>query len=250
MRVRRAAPAVAGLAMAATLALSACAADPSTRGAEQSTKPDADSSQSGLASQQSTFLSVVDGDTIETSAGTVRILGIDTPERGECGSDQATGAISSELHPGDTLILELPAGENDTDQHGRLIRYVTTTTGVDVGLMQLEAGNAVARYDSSDGYPAHPRERDYHSAQQATLSPDGSVLTLACAPTAATQPLSATERWWEQYPSCSKLRKNTVGHPTGPFARDDPEHAEPYDWFAHRTGNDGDGDGDGLACER
>jgi hypothetical protein len=31
------------------------------------------------ASDSTTFLSVVDGDTIQTSAGTVRIIGIDTP---------------------------------------------------------------------------------------------------------------------------------------------------------------------------
>ena len=88
----------------------------------------------------------------------------------------------------------------------------------------------------------------------AAAGPDGSVITLACrdrSPGAVapfTEP-NEGDRWWTQYTSCSKLKKNTAGHPTGPFRQDDPEDAAIYDWFANRTGNRGDGDGDGLACE-
>jgi len=196
------------------------------------------------------FVSVIDGDTIETGAGTVRILGIDAPERGECGHDDASAAIGRLLSAGDPVTVTLPPGENDHDQHGRRIRYVVTVAGIDLGLMQLESGNALARYDSTDGYPAHPREAAYHAAQVASPGPDGSVLTIACQGAAPPSVAPATDnRWWEQYSSCAKLKKNTVGHPTGPFARDDPAQAEIYDWFANRTGNRGDGDGDGLACE-
>ncbi len=199
--------------------------------------------------ESATFVSVVDGDTITTSAGTVRLIGIDTPERGECGHDEASAAIGRLLVTGDPVTLELPAGQNDQDRHGRLIRFATTPDGVDLGLMQLEAGNAIARYDSTDGYPVHPREAAYHAAQLATPGPDRTVITTACQnpPPVSTSP--ATERWWEQYTSCVKLKRNTVGDPTGPFRRDDPAEAEIYDWFANRTGNNGDGDNDGLACE-
>lgn len=197
-------------------------------------------------SERVTFVAVVDGDTIETSAGTVRLIGIDTPERGECGHDQAAGALAAVVAPGDGLVLELPEGQNAEDRHGRLIRYATTDAGLDLGMLQLEAGNAVARYDSRDGYPAHPREADYHSAQVATLGPDAAVVTLGCG--AAAMP-AVGDRWWEEYPSCGQLRKNDLGLPDGPFDRDDPAEAEQYDWFANRTGNAGDGDGDGLACE-
>lgn len=200
------------------------------------------------APAQFAFVAVVDGDTIETSAGTVRIIGIDTPERGECGDLQASSAVSGLLSAGDPVELALPAGQNEQDRYGRLIRYVTTASGVDLGLMQLEAGNAVARYDSRDGYPAHPRETAYHAAQVATVGPDGSVVTAECQAAAPLAP-PAGERWWEQYSSCTKLKKIDMGHSTGPFSRDDPSQAEAYDWFAHRTGNNGDGDGDGLACE-
>lgn len=120
--------------------------------------------------------------------------------------------------------------------------------------MQLQAGNAVARYDSTDGYPAHPREDVYHAAQLATLGAEGTVLTTACQQQATTQPVAFTDEpagdpWWEQYSSCTKLKKNTAGHPKGPFSRDDPAEAEIYNWFAYGTGDRGDGDNDGLACE-
>jgi endonuclease YncB( thermonuclease family) len=250
MRVRRALVSVAAVHTAA-LVLAACAPQPLPVDATTPTPtlvPGAASAGSEPAAEQITFVSVIDGDTIETSAGTVRIIGIDTPERGECGNDAANAAIESQLAPGDTVTLELPSGENDQDQYGRLIRYVTTAAGVDLGLLQLQAGNAVARYDSSDDYPAHPREADYHAAQLATLS-EGSVITVACQPPAVLPPPASADRWWEQYSSCTKLKNNTVGHRTGPFNRDDPTQAEPYDWFANRTGNNGDGDRDGLACE-
>lgn len=197
--------------------------------------------------QATTFVSVVDGDTVETSEGTVRIVGIDTPERGECGADRAAAALEGVLTRGEAIVLESSSDKNDRDRYGRLIRFVTTSSGVDVALYQLEVGNAVARYDSSDGYPRHPREAAYRSAQRASLGADGSVVTVECQGTGDSA--SHADGWWEQYSSCAKLRTNDVGHPAGPFSRDDPAQADVYDWFANRTGNNGDGDGDGLACE-
>jgi endonuclease YncB( thermonuclease family) len=245
------------LAMFVLVALAGCApelassADPAD--APPNTAADAPATADSAAVS---FVSVTDGDTIETSAGTVRIIGIDAPELGECGHDEASVAIGNLLAGGAAITLQLPAGENDQDQHGRLLRYVTTESGVDLGLMQLQAGNAVARYDSSDGYPAHPQEAAYHAAQLASLAADGSVIAVGCevapAPVvAAPAPVAppAENRWWEKYTSCTKLKKNGVGDPTGPFNRDDPAQAEVYDWFANRTGNNGDGEGDGLACE-
>ena len=202
-----------------------------------------------------TFSAVVDGDTVETSLGTVRLIGIDSPERGECGHDEASMAIGRVVSVGEVVTLELPEGQNDRDSYGRLLRYVITESGADLGQMQVEAGNAIARYDSTDGYPAHPRQAHYRAAQIASAGPDGSVVTVVCrdepqesvAPLAA--PVATEEPWWEQYGSCSKLKKNTVGHPKGPFSVDDPAEVDIYNWFEFGTGNHGDGDNDGLACE-
>ncbi|WP_166644545.1 thermonuclease family protein [Microbacterium sp. BK668] len=226
---------------------------------------DRDSTPTPTAESSVTFLSVLDGDTIETSAGTVRLIGIDAPERGECGFAESSALISSMLNEGDSLTLELPEGQNDTDQHGRMLRYVGAPQSTDLALPLLTSGLAVARYDSTDGYPAHPREPEYHGAQVATLAPDGTVMTTACKAAAdaaeqariaaeqqAAQPPvapPAADEWWKQYTSCTKLKDNPNGHPTGPFSRDIPAEAPIYDWFANGTGNNGDGEGDGLACE-
>ena len=89
----------------------------------------------------------------------------------------------------------------------------------------------------------------YPYSTKVTL-PDGSVITTSC--TKQILPIAASPavgEWWETYSSCSKLKKNGIGDPTGPFRQSDPAQAVIYDWFANRTGNHGDGDGDGLACE-
>lgn len=101
-------------------------------------------------------VSVTDGDTVGTSAGTVRIIGIDAPERGECGYDDASSYVSGLLPEGDTVTLTLPDGENEEDKYGRLLRYVDTTQGVDVASSLLAAGVVVARYDSTDGVSMAP----------------------------------------------------------------------------------------------
>jgi len=211
--------------------------------------PDMTETASQVTAAEVVFESTVDGDTIETSAGTVRIIGIDTPERGECGHAEASNTIDTVLAVGDAITLNLPDGQNDTDRHGRLIRYVTTSANIDVGMLQLTSGNAIARYDSLDGYPAHPLETEYHRAQLATRDADGRVVTTTCAEKTPSAGLDSESRWWEQYTSCTKLKKSDVGDPTGPFSREDPTQADIYEWFAYGTGNNGDGDGDGLACE-
>lgn len=245
---------VVGVAVAGAIGLSSVAGSTST-----TARPLANTLSEDTSQEPAVFISVIDGDTIETDAGTVRIIGIDTPERGECGFATASSAITNMLSEGDEISLELPVGQNDTDRYDRLIRYVFTS-GQDVGLMQLTEGNAIARFDSRDGYPEHPREAAYHGAQIASLDANGKVLTVECeadpntVETTAPLPVvpdqtASSDRWWTQYPSCAALKRNTVGYPIGPFDVNNPEHALLYEWFAHQTGNRGDGDGDGLACE-
>jgi endonuclease YncB( thermonuclease family) len=108
---------------------------------------------------------IIDGDTIELGNGQgVRVVGIDTPERGECGFDAATANMQR-------LVLgkrvRLTVTDEDTDRYGRLLRYVDVD-GRDAGLAQINAGLAIARYDSRDGYGFHPRENRYIAADKAT----------------------------------------------------------------------------------
>lgn len=108
---------------------------------------------------------VIDGDTIELSNNeSVRVVGIDTPERGECGFDEA--AVNMER-----LVLgkrvRLTVTDEDRDHYGRLLRYVDVG-GIDAGLRQIDAALAMARYDSRDGYGYHARENRYIAADHAT----------------------------------------------------------------------------------
>jgi endonuclease YncB( thermonuclease family) len=108
---------------------------------------------------------VVDGDTLELGNGeTVRLVGIDTPEVGECGYDQASAAL-------ERMVLgkkvSLVRSDEDRDRYGRLLRYVDLGRD-DAGLRQIERGLAIARYDSRDGYGFHVREPRYVAADRAS----------------------------------------------------------------------------------
>jgi endonuclease YncB( thermonuclease family) len=109
---------------------------------------------------------VVDGDTVDVRGPDgreerVRVVGIDTPERGQCGFAEASDALA-DLVLGQNV--ELVAGaQDDRDRYGRLLRYVDVDD-IDAGLSLIEAGFAIARYDSRDGYGRHPREDAYVAA--------------------------------------------------------------------------------------
>lgn len=116
------------------------------------------------------LVKVVDGDTIDVSnsAGAVtriRPVGINTPERGQCGFTEATQKLK-ELIGNQEIILEL-AGTDDVDKFGRLLRYIEVG-GEDIGLSLIEAGHANAAYDSRTGYPKHFREDSYIAADSAS----------------------------------------------------------------------------------
>jgi endonuclease YncB( thermonuclease family) len=108
---------------------------------------------------------VVDGDTVDVEGvGRIRVIGIDTPERGECGFDSATLAMAA-LVLGQPVTL-VPGAATDVDRYGRLLRYVDVGA-TDAGLSLIADGWAIARYDSRDGYGAHPRESEYVAADLA-----------------------------------------------------------------------------------
>lgn len=102
--------------------------------------------------------SVVDGDTLDLANGErVRLVGIDTPEVGECGYEKARDRLVA-LVEGERVTLA--ESDEDRDRYGRLLRYVDVGA-VDAGMVLLRDGLAIARYDSRDGYGFHPREPDY-----------------------------------------------------------------------------------------
>jgi endonuclease YncB( thermonuclease family) len=109
--------------------------------------------------------SVTDGDTLRLANGeVVRLVGIDAPERGVCGYDEAA-ALLTRLTLGERVTLSSPV--RDRDRYDRLLRYVDVA-GKDAGGELIRRGLAVARYDSRDGYEHHARQDAYIKLDRAT----------------------------------------------------------------------------------
>ena len=83
---------------------------------------------------------VIDGDTLDTSAGRVRLFGVDTPEWGERCFNRATRAL--EELAGGTVRVEV--GPRLRDPNGRLLYYVYTEAGNSVDETLIREGLALA----------------------------------------------------------------------------------------------------------
>ena len=120
--------------------------------------------ESGNDSWRST--EVVDGDTLFVAGPfgelEVRIIGINTPELGECFSDEATEALEGLV---DGVDLVLVADRSDVDQFDRALRYVETADGVDVGAELVVGGFAIARRYPPDDARADRYARLQQEAQ-------------------------------------------------------------------------------------
>jgi endonuclease YncB( thermonuclease family) len=171
---------------------------------------------------------IIDGDTIDTTEGRIRVIGIDTPERGECGYTQATDHAARLVPVGSVVTLSLAGGKDDVDKYDRLLRYVAAANGSDLGLAQIAGGYAIARYDSRDGYGWHPKEEQYIAADAASpavgcdtaQAPDGEA-------------------------------PGNPGLPLGPEPGPDLDCRDIYGpvWVGVNDWHRLDGDGDGIGCE-
>jgi endonuclease YncB( thermonuclease family) len=165
-----------GPVFAGCLALSACAGSAVATSPAPSVFPD----DPWVVSE------VVDGDTLHvTRAGvedTLRLIGINSPEDGECWSDEATAALIATLGT-DTVTLERDV--SDRDAYGRMLRYVRLPSGEDVGGVLIDGGHAIARAYPPDtardaGY--RERQRQAREAARGMWAPD------ACGPRALVAP--------------------------------------------------------------
>ena len=139
-----------------------------------------------------TVMRWVDGDTVETSQGRVRLVGVDTPEVSETCSKAGEATANAErlAPPGTMVTLRNPASVQETDKYGRLLRYVEVSDH-DVGYSQIREGLGIARYDATDGYDSHPRQAAYHASSRGT--PSDNPLCYAAAAAAAAWLLSADD---------------------------------------------------------
>ena len=86
----------------------------------------------------------------------VRLLGCDTPEVGTCGYAAAKSKMAVLVAGGVKLT-----NRSGQDRHGRILAYVKTRDGRDIGTVMLRKGLAIARYDGLDGYGWHSKQRRY-----------------------------------------------------------------------------------------
>ena len=101
-----------------------------------------------VSGQQATVVRVIDGDTIVVTVDgaeeRVRFVGVDTPERGEAGFDEATAFTQAAIdNSGGVVFLERSGA--DRDRFGRLRRIVHLSDGANLNDMLVRSGHAVTR---------------------------------------------------------------------------------------------------------
>jgi endonuclease YncB( thermonuclease family) len=159
-----------------------CHGDDSASNPDVGTKQDGSESNSDVSgeSRRAKVVDVVDGDTLDVEmtseqgeTTTVRVLGIDCPESsrnskcrrdGDCSEDIPEGKKASnfvrELIAGETVELEPGEDGFEKGSYGRLLAYIRTSNGRDLGYQLVELGLC---QDYGDEYP-HARGEQYRQA--------------------------------------------------------------------------------------
>lgn len=102
---------------------------------------------------------VIDGDTFEIEGGEhVRLLGVDTPERGECYFTEATEYVRQMV---EGKVVQLESDLSNRDTYGRLLRQVFIGNGAETQHLNVQL--------VAEGYAkvlSIPPDRNYQEALQ------------------------------------------------------------------------------------
>jgi endonuclease YncB( thermonuclease family) len=139
----------------------------------------------GAFTKTGTVTRVVDGDTVDVvlrggARERVRLIGIDTPERGSCFASSAA-AEARRLALGKQVVLKGDATQDTRDRYGRLLAYVWMAGGKDLGY-QLIGGGFGKVYVYRDAFQ---RLGAYRRAEQAAKGSTRGQGTHARRPAAA-----------------------------------------------------------------
>lgn len=179
----------------------------------------ANAASSQVSWTRATVIRWIDGDTVRTTKGTIRLVGLDTPERGRCGYLKATRIAKRTAPKGTVVRLGNPRSVDNRDKYNRKLRYVVKGK-TDIAVKQIRNGSK-ARYDSRDGYDWHPRQGKYRRIDRniadyrcGTTSSGGStggsyrpVSTWSC-PSYA--PIKGNEGSWIYHPRSSPWYAQTT----------------------------------------
>ena len=173
---------------------------------------------------------IVDGDTFVINSGeTVRLIGIDSPEKGDCFSGESTNALSSLILGKD---INLAKDVSEVDRYQRLLRYVWVDE-LFVNEMLIKDGFATAK-----DYPPDSKYKDLFK-QQETEAINNNLGLWTCTVEANNVSSNNTNR-----------SVSTSGGDKD--CKDFKTHDEAQNFFIDAGLGDPhklDGDGDGQACE-
>lgn len=184
---------------------------------------------------------VVDGDTLHVRLDDgrrerVRLIGIDTPERGACLSGRATGSARA-LADDQRVLLRGDSTQDTRDRHGRLLAYAWVR-GRDLGFQQVASGLArVYVYDRP-----FQRLSAYRRAETLGRAKPQNVWRGCAAPGPLTPPTALPRA------NCDASYPTVCIPPPPP----DLDCADvPYSSFPVRGADPHrfDGEGDGIGCE-
>ena len=149
---------------------------------------------------------VIDGDTFELAGGDrVRMLGIDTPERGEPYYDRATEFV-------DSLVLGRPVkieyADRRRDNYGRLLGYVYVDS-IFVNKAILDNGLGYL-YLFKDNETTRPEVKELLTAQRSALSHGLGIWSVAHDPESRYIQVDGSFRFHR--PGCRSVRDLKPGH--------------------------------------
>jgi micrococcal nuclease len=170
--------------------------------------------------------SVVDGDTFKIGNTTYRMIGVDTPERGKCGFDEAT-ELTTQAIDGKTVRLETDPTQGKVDRYGRSLVYVHVDD-FNLGQRLIVTGHAT-EYTYSKPY----RYQTLYKNAQKAAEAKGLGIWGTCTKKAQETPAEPAPGG-VYYANCAAARDAGVT----PLRKGDP---------GYRSGLDRDGDG--VACE-
>lgn len=191
-------------------------------------------------------LRVIDGDTIEIRGDgrivprdtevLVRLLEIDTPERGDCFADAATARLTELLPPGSSARIERDV--ELIDPYDRHLLYVWNDEGVFVNEALVRSGHAEAVL-----YPPNDKHWATISGAEDTARQTGAGLWSACAGAEPARPDTA-----EPPPETAARPDLPDGPPAGVPDVDCSDLSGPV-WVGPEDPHRLDRDGDGIGCD-